>query len=268
MKLIGASSSEAVAAQSWSHQFLGILRTPCPLSCALLIWALPTTFRGAVATLLVAGSLAQPSGGDAVFLSRRCAQSMALISSMEAFSTTLLHGVPPACAAKLSGGCPLPPTGPWGGQRFPRRPFGEGRRAPPLPRPWLHFPSHRLSRMGLVRIQGVPLAFRGEFGLASRRKPPLEGAVMPAACHGASAVWVPRPRHSPPSRSSCARWGRWHGADEQAVSGDLPPPLRTGARYLKDAPLGLLARCCTPVLVVIGNAEVPGMLAEHPRECL
>lgn len=193
---------------------------------------------------------------------------MALISSMEAFSTTLLHGVPPACAAKLSGGCPLPPTGPWGANASLAGPLGRGGA-----RLLCHghgYISHRIGSRAwvLVRIQGVPLAFRGEFGLASRRKPPLEGAVMPAACHGASAVWVPRPRRSPPSRSSCARWGRWHGADEQAVSGDLPPPLRTGARYLKDAPLGLLARCCTPVLVVIGNAEVPGMLAEHPRECL
>ena len=191
---------------------------------------------------------------------------MALISSMEAFSTTLLHGVPPACAARLSGGLPPASNRTMGGQRFLRRPFGEGRRAPPLPRPWLHFPSHRLSRMGPGTYPGCSAGVsRGvRLGFPAEASSGRGGH----ACHGASAVWVPRPRLSPPSRSSCARWGRWHGADEQAVSGDLPPPLRTGARYLKDAPLGLLARCCTPVLVVIGNAEVPGMLAEHPREGL
>ena len=51
---------------------------------------------------------------------------MALISSMEAFSTPLLHGVPPACAAKLSGGCPLPPTGPWGANASLAGPLGRG----------------------------------------------------------------------------------------------------------------------------------------------
>ena len=105
---------------------------------------------------------------------------MALISSMEAFSTPLLHGVPPACAAKLSGGCPLPPTGPWGANASFAGPLGRGGA-----RLLCHghgYISHRIGSRAwvLVRIQGVPLAFRGGFGLASRRKPPLEGAVMPA----------------------------------------------------------------------------------------